>query len=63
MATRITSKALKTARERARETQEQFAKRFGVDQSTYSRWEKAGPPKKGPARRSIERELEGMEAA
>ena len=35
--------ALKKAREKLGETQEQFAARVGVDQATISRWEITGP--------------------
>ena len=40
---------LKRVRERLAESQEQFARRFGVDQSTIARWEKERGPKRGPA--------------
>lgn len=42
------------------ETQDVFARRFGVDRSTYTDWENHGPPKKGSAPKLIERVLADM---
>jgi DNA-binding transcriptional regulator YiaG len=53
----ITAKQIKTARQRAGETQEQFSKRFGVDRSTLAGWEANGAPRDGTAPRLIERVL------
>lgn len=53
----ITGSDIRAARERAGESQEQFARRFDVNQATVARWEKSGPPARGPARRAIESAL------
>lgn len=53
----VTAALIRAARERLRETQGQFAERFGVDQSTVHRWETDGPPVRGPGRKAIERVL------
>jgi DNA-binding transcriptional regulator YiaG len=45
---------LRKARWRVGESQQEFAARLGVDQSTYSRWENGMLPTKGPARVTIE---------
>lgn len=45
---------IKAARERVSESQEDFAKRFGVDQTTISRWEISGPPREGAAKKLLE---------
>lgn len=50
----MTGETIRTARERAGESQAQFAVRFGVNQSTIHRWETDGPPPGGPARKMIE---------
>ena len=42
------------------ETQDVFARRFGVDRTTYTDWEKHGPPKRGAAPALIERVLADM---
>ena len=49
----ITAAHIRTAREKLDESQLEFGRRFGVDQSTISRWEQ-GPPTKGPIRILIE---------
>jgi len=51
----MTGADIKAARDRLRETQEEFAKRFGVARTTLLNWEAEGPPTKGPARHHIER--------
>jgi transcriptional regulator with XRE-family HTH domain len=56
------ARALKIAREKLGETQEQFAARAGVDQATISRWEIKGP-RTGPgviAARQILAKVEGF---
>lgn len=55
---------LKAVRARIGESQVEFAKRFGVDQSALSRWETRGVPSRGPAKAVVERVLAeiGMEA-
>lgn len=50
----ITGDTIRETRERMRESQAQFAARFGVNQSTIHRWEAEGPPTSGPARLGIE---------
>jgi DNA-binding transcriptional regulator YiaG len=52
---------IRTAREKVGESQAAFGDRFGVDQSTVHRWETAGPPARGPARKALERELADIE--
>ncbi len=54
---------IKSARLAAKESQEAFARRFGVDQATVHRWENKGPPTRGAARMAIERVLAELEAA
>jgi len=56
----LTGAELKKARELLKESQEAFGARFGVDQSTIHRWESVGSPKRGAARRSIERLLSDL---
>lgn len=51
----ITGEQIKQAR--GTETQAQFAARFGVNQSTVHRWEKEGPPLRGPVRIVLEQVL------
>jgi DNA-binding transcriptional regulator YiaG len=46
---------LKAIRDRLGESQDEFGRRFGVDQGTISRWETSGIPKRGAARSLIER--------
>lgn len=45
----VTAGQIRTARERAKESQGEFGRRFGVDQSTIHRWETVGPPRRGSA--------------
>jgi DNA-binding transcriptional regulator YiaG len=45
----ITAEKIRTVRARLAESQEIFARRFGVHQSTIARWEEDGPPSSGPA--------------
>ena len=52
-----TSDELRQARQRLNETHEQFAKRFGIDRSTYTGWERGRLPKDGTAPLLIERVL------
>lgn len=59
----ITGAQIKRARESVNETQAEFAKRFGVDQSAVSDWERRGPPPRGPGRKAIENELDGLKKA
>lgn len=44
-----TAKQIRAARESAGETQAEFGRRFGVDQSTIHRWETDGVPNRGSA--------------
>jgi DNA-binding transcriptional regulator YiaG len=54
----VTAEQIKTAREKvAKESQEAFSRRFGVDQSTIARWEADGPPTRGAGKMAIERVL------
>ncbi len=53
----ITGDDIKTARERLGESQAEFAKRFGVDQSAVSRWEVFGIPSRGTTQAIVERVL------
>ncbi|MDE2107218.1 MAG: helix-turn-helix domain-containing protein [Patescibacteria group bacterium] len=53
---------LRAAREKVGESQAEFAERFGVDQSTVSRWESMGPPVHGPVRRMIEQIMSEIDA-
>jgi len=46
-----------------RESQTAFAERFGVDQSTVARWETDGLPKRGAARRAVEKLADELRAA
>lgn len=59
----ILGDAIKAARERLGESQAEFAKRFGVDQSAVSRWETQGVPGRGPAAAFVERVLAEIEGA
>lgn len=53
----MTGHDIRKARWRAKETQEQFAKRCGVKRNTISQWETDGPPGEGAARALLERVL------
>jgi DNA-binding transcriptional regulator YiaG len=44
----MTAKQLKAMRDRLGESQEAFARRFGVARTTLLRWETDGPPTFGP---------------
>lgn len=59
----ISGDAIKAARERVGESQAEFAKRFGVDQSALSRWETRGIPARGPAEAIVERVLAELSEA
>lgn len=59
----ITGDAIRAARERVGESQADFARRFGVDQSIVSRWETKGVPERGPAQALIERVLAELSEA
>ena len=51
----VTADTIKQSRQRVGESQADFAKRFGVDQSTIHRWETQGPPRNGTASLIIKR--------
>jgi transcriptional regulator with XRE-family HTH domain len=51
---------IRRARELVGESQTVFGARFGVDQSTYSRWETEGPPSRGPGRMALQREVDAI---
>lgn len=55
-----TSEQIKAARDKLRESQATFAKRFGVDQTTIHRWETRGVPWRGTARLAVEHLLEEL---
>lgn len=57
------SELIRAARKRVGESQEEFAKRFGVDQTTIHRWETEGVPARGPTRMTIERVLADLPTA
>jgi len=57
-----TAQQIKQTRERLSENQTEFAARFGVHQGTIARWEKSGPPARGPAAKMVEQILEGLDA-
>ncbi len=59
----VTGQQVKDARERLGESQEQFAERFHVDQTTVHRWETKGVPDRGTARVAIENLLRQLEQA
>lgn len=48
---------IKHIRVRFGESQSEFARRLGVDQSTLSRWETRGLPDRGFTKEAIERRL------
>jgi DNA-binding transcriptional regulator YiaG len=48
---------IRRARDRLGESQEGFAKRFGVDQTTLSRWETGESAPRGAARELVKRVL------
>lgn len=50
-------KSIKATRDRVGESQADFARRFGVDQATLSRWETLGIPARGSARLMVEKVL------
>lgn len=54
---------IRRAREKTGESQMAFGARFDVDQSTVHRWETEGPPKRGPARAAVQREVEAILAS
>jgi DNA-binding transcriptional regulator YiaG len=58
----VTSEQVITARKQLGENQEQFAKRFGVDQATVHRWEKKGIPGRGTAQVALENLLNELAA-
>lgn len=53
----VTAADIHRARRGVGESQAAFARRFGVNQSTIDRWEKSGPPNRGPGLLLIERIL------
>jgi DNA-binding transcriptional regulator YiaG len=50
---------VKAVREHLGESQKTFARRFGVNQCTVSRWETEGLPNRGPLK-LLEREIRGL---
>lgn len=57
----LTGAQIKKVREEdLKESQAQFAKRFGVAQTTVHRWEENGPPERGAAGLALERVLEDL---
>ena len=59
----VTGEHIRAARERVGESQAEFGKRFGVDQSAISRWETQGLPSRGPAEAIVERVLAELKEA
>ena len=59
----VKSSQIKKARDRLGESQAQFAKRFGVNQSTIQRWEKGRAPESGMAAALIQRVLSEIKEA
>jgi DNA-binding XRE family transcriptional regulator len=51
---------IRKAREMAGESQATFGARLGVDQSTAHRWETEGPPRRGAARKALQREVDAI---
>jgi DNA-binding transcriptional regulator YiaG len=58
----ITAVDLKRARNALHENHSQFAKRFGVDRSTYTGWEGGKLPREGTAPLLIERVMAELES-
>lgn len=58
----IGAEQIKQARKRLTESQAEFGKRFGVDQSTIHRWETSGPPINGPAPKLLAQLLVQLES-
>lgn len=58
-----TGEALKAARERTGESQAEFARRLGINQSALSRWETGRREPRGPAQRLVERVLAELNEA
>lgn len=56
----VTAADIQQARLDLKESQEVFAARFGVDQSTIHRWESSGIPVRGAAAMAVERVLAGL---
>jgi DNA-binding XRE family transcriptional regulator len=54
---KVTSSQIKRARLRAGESQQEFAKHFGVARTTLLNWEKHPPPTTGTSAAHIERVL------
>lgn len=59
---RVKARDIIAARHGLEESQAEFGRRFGVDQSTVHRWETLGPPKRGTARFAIEQFLASQAA-
>jgi DNA-binding transcriptional regulator YiaG len=57
----VTSQRIKETRARLGESQEIFAVRFNVDQSTIHRWEKGGVPDRGTTPIAVDRVLAELE--
>ena len=58
----LTGKMIRNARESVGESQTEFARRFGVDQSAVSDWERKGPPSRGTTRYALEAEINVIRA-
>ncbi len=52
-----TGKIIRAERLALGESQIKFARRFGIDQTTLSKWETRGPPTRGPGLKLVERVL------
>lgn len=59
----VTPQEIRDARAKVSESQEVFATRFGVDQSTVHRWETIGVPERGTTLMAVERVLADIEQA
>jgi transcriptional regulator with XRE-family HTH domain len=59
----LTGSDVKQARNGLGETQAAFGERFGVDQATVHRWETAGLPSRGAARKAVEQFLQAIREA